>query len=200
MVDNHTPPSLRATPSSLEGESVSSNSKAERLADSPSSLEGESVSNNPKAERLADSPSKLEGVPDRAGAYGKTGAYDVRHFKVNAPRVKQLRRRLRKNGTPAEAALWNIIKNKEVCDLQFRRQYSVGNYILDFYCPKLRLAIELDGDYHNQSLADEHDFVRDKELCEIYKISTLRFENKIVFEQPEAIIDSIKAEYIRTMN
>jgi len=179
MVDNHTPPSLRATPSSLEGESVS---------------------NNPKAERLADSPSKLEGVPDRAGAYGKTGAYDVRHFKVNAPRVKQLRRRLRKNGTPAEAALWNIIKNKEVCDLQFRRQYSVGNYILDFYCPKLRLAIELDGDYHNQSLADEHDFVRDKELCEIYKISTLRFENKIVFEQPEAIIDSIKAEYIRTMN
>ena len=85
MVDNHTPPSLRATPSSLEGESVSSNSKAERLADSPSSLEGESVSNNPKAERLADSPSKLEGVPDRAGAYGKTGAYD-RNFSPGQPK------------------------------------------------------------------------------------------------------------------
>ena len=179
MVDNHTPPSLRATPSSLEGESASRSALG---------LLG------------TDSPSKLEGVPDRAGAYGKTGTYDVRHFKVNAPRMKQLRRRLRKNGTPAEAALWNIIKNKEVCDLQFRRQYSVGNYILDFYCPKLRLAIELDGDYHNQSLANEHDFVRDKELCEIYKISMLRFENNIVFEQPEAIIDSIKAEYIRTMN
>lgn len=63
----------------------------------------------------------------------------------NIASMKYLRKTLRNNGTPAEGKLWSILKNKQVENLTFRRQFSIGKYILDFYCPTLRLAIELDG-------------------------------------------------------
>ncbi len=110
---------------------------------------------------------------------------------MNTEDMKVLRRRLRTNGTPAEGGLWNILKGKKVGGLQFRRQYSVGSHILDFYCPALKLAIELDGEYHYYGANPEHDMARDEELMHNYGIHTLRFENKIVFQQPQAIVNSI---------
>lgn len=66
----------------------------------------------------------------------------------NLPRIKAFRRKLRSNLTPAEAALWNILKNSKVEGRKFRRQHSVGKYVLDFYCPAERPAVELDGQGH----------------------------------------------------
>ena len=54
------------------------------------------------------------------------------------------RKNLREKVTPAEAVLWKYIKSEKLEGIKFRRQYSVNNYILDFYCPKFKLAIELD--------------------------------------------------------
>ena len=112
----------------------------------------------------------------------------------NAADKKTLRRQLRSNSTPAERALWQILRKKQVEGLVFRRQYSIANYILDFYCPALHLAIELDGDYHNHGAAIDYDYHRNEYLQQNHGIKTLRFENKIVFEDPEAIIHSIQQE------
>lgn len=101
--------------------------------------------------------------------------------------MKLFRRELRTHGTAAEGALWNILKRKQIAGLQFRRQYSVGTYILDFYCPALKLAIELDGDYHYHMDMPDKDWAREQELLNKHGIKTLRFENNIVFHDPETI-------------
>ena len=132
-----------------------------------------------------NTPSNLRGSQ---GAL-KTGKQTVHVF--NNPELKANRRELRSNSTPSERALWNWLKKKQVRGLQFRRQYSVGNHILDFYCPALKLAIELDGDYHYHMVQPEQDKKRDQELMLKHGIKTLRFENKIVFEHPWVIINAI---------
>ena len=114
---------------------------------------------------------------------------------MNIPEMKAFRRELRSHGTSAEGALWTMLKGKQIAGLQFRRQFSVGSHILDFYCPRLRLAIELDGDYHYHMEMPERDWQRDRELQEKYGIKTLRFENQIVFHHPEAIHDAIIQEF-----
>ena len=135
---------------------------------------------------VTNSPSKIRGGKG-ALITPKTQTTHV----FNTKDMKYLRRQLRSNGTPAEGGLWNILKGKKVGGLQFRRQYSVGQYILDFYCPLLKLAIELDGDYHYNIANSEHDMDRDDVLLNDYGIQTLRFENKIVFEQPQTIVESV---------
>ena len=76
--------------------------------------------------------------------------------------------------------------------LQFRRQFSVGNYILDFYCPELKLAIELDGEIHNHQI--EEDLARTRALKEEHGIKVLRYENRWVFEHLQSILDDIHDE------
>ena len=113
---------------------------------------------------------------------------------MNVETQKQHRRNLRKNGTAAEAVFWTMIKARKIEGLRFRRQFSVENHILDFYCPALKLAIELDGDYHFHDDMYEQDFLRDKTLWEKYNIKTLRYENKVVFEYPSLIFEDIIKE------
>ena len=113
---------------------------------------------------------------------------------MNIPGMKMFRRELRSHGTPAEGALWNMLKRKQISGLQFRRQYSVGTYVLDFYCPELKLAIELDGEYHYHMDMPDRDWERDQELLEKHGIKTLRFENKTVFHDPESIRHFIMQE------
>jgi very-short-patch-repair endonuclease len=110
---------------------------------------------------------------------------------MNNSEMREYRRELRKHGTPAEGALWNKLKAKQVAGLQFRRQFSVGQYILDFYCPTLRLAVELDGDYHYHWMQPKLDYERERILWEQYNIRVIRFENKVVFQNPQAIVDAI---------
>ena len=137
---------------------------------------------------LTSSPSKIRGG---RGALTTAEVPLTTEHVMNTGDLKSLRRNLRTNGTPAEGALWRHLRAKQVGGLQFRRQFSVGPHILDFYCPALRLAIELDGNYHYYGAMPEHDLARDEELLQKYGIRTLRFENKLVFQQLEAIINSI---------
>ena len=138
-----------------------------------------------------NSPSKIEGVDANGGRGRMTSPSDQPPIHThNKPYLKSARRELRSYGTSAEACLWNRLKQKKLFDLQFRRQFSIENYILDFYCPSLKLAIELDGEVHNEQ--QEHDIQRDSYLRDIHSITVLRYENKVVFERPNYIVEDIQ--------
>ena len=143
-----------------------------------------------------NSPSKIRGGKGAS----KTNQQERIVHVFNTPEMKAHRRELRANGTPAERTLWNWLKSKQIRGLQFRRQFSVGHHILDFYCPALKLAIELDGDYHYHMAMPEQDWKRDQELLCKHGIKTLRFENKTVFEHPRIIINAILAELDKSTN
>ena len=108
----------------------------------------------------------------------------------NLTDVKDLRQGLRKTATPAEISLWQFLKKSQVEGLKFRRQHSVGEFILDFYCPEIKLGIELDGEVHNTPMAYERDMIRTKFLNQ-NGISVLRYHNDVVFNNAQGIIDSI---------
>ena len=109
----------------------------------------------------------------------------------NSKRLKELRRTLRNNPTPAESELWKHLKADKLDGLRWRRQFSIGQYILDFYCPELKIAIELDGSHHFTANGNERDFVRDKYLAEQEGIVLLRFENKAVWNNTPELIQTI---------
>ena len=92
--------------------------------------------------------------------------------------------------TPAEARMWKLLQSSQLKGRKFRRQHSVGSYILDFYCPKEKLAVELDGQVHEDPLAAEYDKQR-TDFLNNAGIRVARFENHLVFERPEAVLESI---------
>lgn len=109
----------------------------------------------------------------------------------NLKRLKPTRKRLRNNPTPAEKRLWDKLRNSQLAGKKFRRQHSVGNYILDFYCPQHQLAIELDGDSHFTELGMEYDARRTACLIKV-GIRVLRFTNSEVFENLENVLERIR--------
>lgn len=112
----------------------------------------------------------------------------------NLPHLKTFRKELRNNLTPAEATLWKLLKGKQLGGRKFRRQHSVGNYILDFYCPSERIAIELDGQGHFEYSQAEYDKERDLFL-EYFGIRVLRFENNWVWANPDALLERVKSYF-----
>ncbi|GAA4298901.1 endonuclease domain-containing protein [Nibribacter koreensis] len=109
----------------------------------------------------------------------------------NSTILKEYRKSLRDKLTPAEAFLWSYLKGSQLAGRKFRRQHSVGFYILDFYCPSERIAIELDGAHHYTEAGQENDMERTAFLNNLY-IKVLRFENKDVFDHTETILEEIK--------
>ncbi|NAS31764.1 DUF559 domain-containing protein [Flavobacteriaceae bacterium R38] len=103
----------------------------------------------------------------------------------------QIARYLRQEQTSAEKRLWSLLRNRQFENLKFRRQHPIKNYIVDFVCLEQLIIIELDGEIHNNAFQKENDDLRDEHLRYL-GYQTLRFENKIVFEQPEIIFESIK--------
>ena len=118
----------------------------------------------------------------------------------NTPEQKELRRILRTNSTSAEATLWGLINRRQLLDTRWRRQFSIGQYILDFYCPELKIAIELDGSHHFTANGNERYFVRDRLLAEQEGIILLRFENKMVWNNTPELIQTIIDTIIERRN
>ena len=108
----------------------------------------------------------------------------------NKTDVKEKRRALRKRMPPAEVILWLKLRSKGLNGCQFRRQYSIGSYIVDFYCPQIKLVIEVDGDSHFVDGADSYDRNR-QAIIESLGISFLRFTNRDVYERLEGVINTI---------
>ena len=108
----------------------------------------------------------------------------------NRSSMKYRRQVLRRNMPKEEIALWSRIRRKQVGGYKFRRQYSVGIYILDFYCPVLKLAIEIDGKSHDSSDIKSYDQERQKEI-EGLGIAFLRFNNDEINNSLNEVIGKI---------
>lgn len=104
--------------------------------------------------------------------------------------IQKLRRReLRKNQTQAEKLLWTKLRNRQLNNLKFLRQYSVGPYILDFFCPQVRLNIELDGGQHK----DQKEYDKERGFfIQCQDIKTLRFWNSDILYKTERILEIIR--------
>ncbi|MDD2753245.1 MAG: endonuclease domain-containing protein [Candidatus Portnoybacteria bacterium] len=107
-------------------------------------------------------------------------------FVFNKSSVKIHRRDLRKASTDAERKLWSKLRNRQLAGVKFFRQYSVGPYILDFYCPAIRLGIEADGSQHDIS-QKEHDTKRTCYL-EQFNINILRFWDNDILKNTDGVI------------
>ena len=106
------------------------------------------------------------------------------------PKLKELAKKLRKNMTFSEVKLWNEIKNGKLMEYDFDRQRPIGNYIVDFYCKDLMLALEIDGITHKNEKVILNDKIRQEEL-EILEVSFLRFDALLVINKVEAAIREI---------
>jgi very-short-patch-repair endonuclease len=109
----------------------------------------------------------------------------------NLPEMKPFRRKLRKQMTAAEVALWLMIKNRQLDGERFLRQFSIGHFIVDFYCHKFKLAIELDGEGHFTEEVEQYDARRTEYLNSV-GVQVLRFENFEVFQYPMRTLDEIR--------
>src|SRR5690554_716569 len=99
-------------------------------------------------------------------------------------------RELRKNQTPAEEILWQLLRNRKLNNLKFRRQHQIGHYIVDFYCHEKKLIVELDGAVHDIPERQKHDQKRDKQLNSL-GFHILRFPNEKVINDTESVLKQI---------
>lgn len=111
----------------------------------------------------------------------------------NRPGLKSRRKELRNNSTAAEKMLWQMLRHSNLDGYKFRRQHSIGTYILDFYCPAEKLAVELDGDSHFTDDAMVYDHKRTAYLNAL-NIKVLRFLNTDVYDNLNAVCERILAE------
>ncbi len=108
----------------------------------------------------------------------------------NQLQLKPLQRQLRKSSTDAERTIWNLLRNRKISGLKFFRQYGAGDYILDFYCPKIKLAIEIDGGQHNEESNSKKDAERTSYL-NLLDIKVLRFWNNDVLQNTAGVYDNL---------
>jgi very-short-patch-repair endonuclease len=118
-------------------------------------------------------------------------------FLYNNRALRERRRELRNNQTEAEKILWTKISRNQLNGLRFLRQYGVGPYILDFYCPKMRLCIEVDGSVHKGEDPEIYDKEREKYL-ESVEITVIRFWNSQIMKNIELVVQKIE-ETVKTL-
>jgi very-short-patch-repair endonuclease len=97
---------------------------------------------------------------------------------------------MRKEATPAEKELWRVLRNRAVNGLRFRRQHTLDGLVLDFYCPEVRLCVELDGGVHDTEAQRERDAARTAHL-EIRGIRVIRFRNQEVLDDMRSVLTRI---------
>lgn len=107
------------------------------------------------------------------------------------PKLKELARELRNNSTKAEIILWLKLKGKQMYGYDFHRQKPIDNYILDFFCHELMLAIEVDGYSHEFLEIQQKDSIKEKRMNE-FEISVLRFSDHEVLKDMENVIRAIE--------
>lgn len=105
-------------------------------------------------------------------------------------KLKKFSQELRKNMTDAERLIWSRIRRKQLKEKQFYRQKIIGNYIVDFYCPKTKLIIEIDGGQHYEETEKQKDSVRDEYLKSL-GLKVLRFSDREVFKNLNGILEEI---------
>jgi very-short-patch-repair endonuclease len=119
----------------------------------------------------------------------------TKHF--NKRKELEKRRKLRKEETYVEKIVWLHLRDRQILGYKFRRQYSVDNFVIDFYCPELKLAIELDGDVHEIPEQKDYDKVRQKYL-ETFGIKFIRIKNEDFLSNPNKAFNKIEKKITST--
>ena len=109
----------------------------------------------------------------------------------NIKSTSDFRKNLRNSLTPVERIMWKNLQGRKVAVKKFRRQFSIGPYIVDFYCPECRLAIELDGASHFTDGGAEHDAQRTAYLKDC-GMEIMRFENQAIRDDIENVLELIR--------
>ena len=104
-------------------------------------------------------------------------------------RKMQFARSLRSSQTPSEKIVWEMLRGRRCLGLKFRRQHTLVGYVVDFYCPELKLTVEIDGEIHK--FQKEYDEIRQSDI-EFKAISFIRIESSEVINNPQKLRDMIK--------
>ena len=107
-----------------------------------------------------------------------------------SPKLKGNARQLRQNLTDSERALWQRLRGKQLADVQFYCQKPIGHYIVDFYAPKAKLVIEIDGSQHFEAQHAEKDKNRDEYLGSL-GLMVLRFNSRQALKETDAVMEFI---------
>jgi type I restriction enzyme, R subunit len=99
-------------------------------------------------------------------------------------------RELRRNQTPAEDVLWELLRDRQLMGVKFRRQHQFGEYICDFFCSEAKLVVECDGEPHSAAARIKHDTKRDAYLRS-QGLTVIRFENQRVLNDTDAVLREI---------
>jgi very-short-patch-repair endonuclease len=102
---------------------------------------------------------------------------------------------LRKNMTEAEKLLWEKLNHNQLSGFKFRRQHPINQFIVDFYCHKLKLVIELDGEIHNKTEVAERDAGREH-MLQNFGLQVIRFKNSEVLKDIDSVITEIKRKTV----
>ena len=106
-------------------------------------------------------------------------------------KLKPLARNLRSNMTDAEQLVWTKVRRKQISDCQFYRQKNIGNYIVDFYCPKAKLILEIDGGQHYENDGIKKDLERDQYFQRL-GFTVLRFSDIDVLKNINGVVERIQ--------
>jgi very-short-patch-repair endonuclease len=106
------------------------------------------------------------------------------------PEIFKLARELRKRETPSEKVIWSYLSRNQLLGLQFRRQHPIYRFIADFYCPKIKLIIEIDGKIHDIPEHLDHDIERSDILNDL-GITVIRFTNEQILNEIDSTIKHI---------
>jgi len=113
----------------------------------------------------------------------------------NRESEKDKRRQLRGSMPEAEVILWSRLKGRQLLGCKFRRQYSVGSFVIDFFSVEIKLGIELDGDSHFQSGTPEYDRKR-QQFIESFGIKIVRVLNTEVYDNIDGVLEMIGREVL----
>jgi very-short-patch-repair endonuclease len=119
-------------------------------------------------------------------------------LKYNA-HLKDKARLLRRNLTDSEAALWSRLRNKQLLGIQFYRQKPIGRHIVDFFAPRARLVVEVDGAQHLEGDHDLKDRTRDGYLVSL-GLKVLRFSSREVLNESDAVVEAIYRNIAERLN
>jgi very-short-patch-repair endonuclease len=104
-------------------------------------------------------------------------------------KLKPIAHEKRRELTPAEKEIWKYLKNRQINNFIFRRQHCIGQFIVDFYCYKAKLVIELDGEIHRYR--PEEDKAR-QEYLESLGLKVIRFSNEMIHNEVKEVLKQIE--------
>jgi len=107
------------------------------------------------------------------------------------PSLFKLAKELRKTQTEAEKILWSKLNKNQISGLQFRRQHPIDKFITDFFCPKIKLAIEIDGSIHDIPEYHIHDLGR-SDIIKDFGITIVRFTNEQIINEIDYTVNQIE--------